>query len=63
MKIFTSPHSLTNFEIVGCYQNEPKFNGAYLKENLSNFEQIGNSLDHFHTGKSKVVYFDSSGVI
>ena len=47
VKIFTSPHSLTNFEIVGCYQNEPKFNGAYLKENLPNFEQIGNSLDHF----------------
>ena len=47
VKIFTFPHSLTNFEIVGCYQNEPKFNGAYLKENLPNFEQIGNSLDQF----------------
>ena len=29
------PHPLTNFEIREYYQNEPKFNGAYLKNNLS----------------------------
>ena len=28
------PHSLTNFEIQKYYQNEPKFNGAYLRNNL-----------------------------
>ena len=25
---------LTNFEIQKCYQNEPKFNGVYSKNNL-----------------------------
>ena len=28
------PHPLTNFEIQKYYQNEPKFNGVYSKENL-----------------------------
>ena len=28
------PHSLTNFEIQKYYQNEPKFNGVYSKNNL-----------------------------
>ena len=25
------PHSLTNFEIQNYYQNEPKFNGVYSR--------------------------------
>ena len=29
------PHPLTNFEIQKCYQNEPKFNGVYSRNNLS----------------------------
>ena len=28
------PHSLTNFEIQKYYQSEPKFNGAYPRNNL-----------------------------
>ena len=28
------PHPLTNFEIQKCYQNEPKFNGVYPRDNL-----------------------------
>ena len=28
------PHPLTNFEIQKYYQNEPKFNGIYSKNNL-----------------------------
>ena len=28
------PHPLTNFEIGIYYQNEPKFNGAYSRNNL-----------------------------
>ena len=27
-------HPLTNFEIQKYYQNEPKFNGAYSRDNL-----------------------------
>ena len=30
-----SPHLLTNFEIQKYYQKEPRFNGAYSKNNLS----------------------------
>ena len=29
------PHSLTDFEIQKYYQNEPKFNGFCLRNNLS----------------------------
>ena len=29
------PHPFTNFEIQKYYQNEPKFNGAYSRKNLS----------------------------
>ena len=29
------PHPLTNFEIKKYYQNEPKFNGVYSRNNLS----------------------------
>ena len=28
------PNPLINFEIQKYYQNEPKFNGAYLRNNL-----------------------------
>ena len=29
------PHPLTNFEIQKYYQNEPKFNGVYSRNNLT----------------------------
>ena len=29
-----SPHPLTNFETQKYYQNEPKFNGVYSRNNL-----------------------------
>ena len=28
------PHSLTNFELRKYYQNEPRFNGVYSRDNL-----------------------------
>ena len=28
------PHPLTNFEIQKYFQNEPKFNGVYSRDNL-----------------------------
>ena len=28
------PHPLTNFKIQKYYQNEPRFNGIYLRDNL-----------------------------
>ena len=30
------PHPLTNFEIQNYYQNEPKFNVVYSRDNLPN---------------------------
>ena len=33
--ILMSPHSLINFKIRKHYQNEPKFNGVYSRNNLS----------------------------
>ena len=33
-RIFNAPHPLTNFEIQKYYQNEPKFNGVYSRNNL-----------------------------
>ena len=29
------PHRLTNFEIQKCYQNKPRFNGLYSRDNLT----------------------------
>ena len=29
-----APHPLTNFEIQKYYQNEPRFNGVYSRDNL-----------------------------
>ena len=31
-----SPHPLSNFEIQKYYQNEPRFNGVYSRDNLPN---------------------------
>ena len=28
------PHPLTNFEIKGYYQNEPRFNAVYARDNM-----------------------------
>ena len=32
----TPPHPLTNFEIQKYYQNKPRFNGVFSRDNLSN---------------------------
>ena len=33
-KLLIQPHPLKNFEIQKYYQNEPKFNGVYPRNNL-----------------------------
>ena len=33
-KVFIPPHLLTNFQIEVYYQNEPRFNGIYSRDNL-----------------------------
>ena len=45
------PHlSLTNFEILRYYQNEPRFNGVYSRDNLPNqikYEAYVTNLDEY----------------
>ena len=35
------PHPLTNFETQEYYQNEPRFNGVYLRDNLQKKKRMG----------------------
>ena len=45
------PHPLTNFEIQEYYQNEPRFNGVFSRDNLSNTTKNGAyviNLDKYH---------------
>ena len=68
------PHPLTNFEIQKYYQNEPKFNGVYSRNNLpeikdgayvinlDEYKSIGTHWIAFYVNANNIVYFDSSGV-
>ena len=39
------PHPLTNFEIQKYYQNEPKFNGVYFRDNLTEIRDGANVIN------------------
>ena len=66
-------HPLTDFDIQK-YQNEPKFNGVYSKNNLfkikdeayiinlDEYESIGTHWIELHVNAENVTYFDSFGV-
>ena len=68
------PHPLTNFEIRKYYQNEPKFNSVYSRNNLSKtkdgayiinldgYESIGTHWIALYENAKNVIYFDSFGV-
>ena len=75
MGFLMPPHLLTKFEIQKYYQNEPRINGVFSRNNLP--EKIKNgayviNLDEYkYTGthcvalfckRNEFVYFDSSGV-
>ena len=65
------PHPLTNFEIQKYYQNEPKFNGAYSRNNLpkikdgayvinlDEYESIETHWIALYVNANNIVYFDS----
>ena len=67
------PHPLTNFEIQK-YQNEPRFNGVYSRDNLSKIKDGAYviKLDEYsdiethwialYVLNNDVIYFDSFGV-
>ena len=67
-------HPLTNFEILKYYQNEPRFKGAYSRDNLSKrikdgayvvnldkYANVGPYWTALSCGRSEIVYFDSVG--
>ena len=69
------PHSLTNFEIQKYYENEPRFDGVFSRDNLPKKIKDGayviNLDEHKDTGthwialfckKNEIVYFDSFGI-
>ena len=55
------PHPLTNFEIQNYFQNEPRFNGIYSRDNLHEFD-IGTHRIALYISNNKVTYSNSFGV-
>ena len=75
MEFLIPPHLLTNFEILKYYENEPKFNGVFSRNNLPkkikdrtyiiNLDEYGDVGTHWialFCKTNEVVYFDSFGV-
>ena len=75
MGFLMPPHPLTNFEIKRCCQNEPRFNGVFLRNNLPKNIKDGKDVikldEYANTGthwialfcnKNEIVYFGSFGV-
>ena len=71
----TPPHPLTNFEIQTYYQNEPRFNGVFSRDNLPNtiknsayvlnldeYQDIGTHWVALYVNNKTATYFDSFGV-
>ena len=69
------PHPLTNFEIQKYYQNEPRFNGVYSRDNLPDkikdeayvinldeYSDVGALWIAWYELNDNVTYFDSFGV-
>ena len=69
------PHPLTNFEIQKYYQNEPRFNGVYSRNNLPkkikdgayviSLDEYADVITHWialFCKRSEIVYFDSFSV-
>ena len=70
-----TPHPLTNFEIEEFYQNKPRFNGVFSRDNLPNtiingayvinlgeYRDIGTHWVALYVNNKTVTYFDSFGV-
>ena len=60
-------HPLTNFEIQGYYQNEPRFNGVFSRNNLPNIIKNGayiiNLDEYYDIGTHSVaLYVQSTSV-
>ena len=68
------PHPLKNFETQKYYQNEPKFNGVFSRNDLpktqegtyvvnpEEFKLIGTHWIDLHVNCNNIIYFDRFGV-
>ena len=69
------PNPSANFEIQAYYQNEPRFNGVYSRDNLPDkikdgayvinldeYSDIGTNWIALYVNNKSVTYFDSFGV-
>ena len=69
------PHPLTNFEIHKYYENEPRFNGLFSRNNihkkikdgayvikLDGYADVGTHWIALFCNKNEIVYFDNFGV-
>ena len=57
------PHPLTNFEIQKYYQNEPRLNGVYSRDNLPNKIKDGTyiiDLDEYWSLDCFILYWNWS---
>ena len=74
-KVLIPPHSSTNFKIQNYYQNEPRFNGVYSRDNLPDkikdgtyvinldeYSDVGTHWIALYVNTKTVTYFDSFGV-
>ena len=70
-----SPHRFTNFEIQKYYENEPRFNRVFSRDNLPkkikdgvyviNLDEYADTGTHWialFCKKNEIIYFDSFGV-
>ena len=74
MGFLMPPNPLANFEIQKYYQNELRFNGVYLRDNLPSirdgayvinldeYSDIGTHWIALYVQNNDVTYFDSFGV-
>ena len=69
------PHALTNFETQKYYQNKPRFNGVFSRNNLlkkikdgayvinlDEYADVGTQWTTLFCNRNEIVYFDSFGV-
>ena len=75
MRFLMTLHPLTNFEIQKHYENDPRFNGVFSRDNipknmkdggyiinLDEYVDVGTQWIALFCNKSEIVYFDSFGV-
>ena len=74
-KSLKPPYQLINFEIIHYYENEPRFNGVYSRNNLpkmikngayvinlDEYADVGTHWIALYEKNNEVIYFDSFGV-